>query len=136
MAAEVYNYIQNMENVNLSVQFIGGFYSGEGWFYSQTLKTGFMQFQIGIKTHARDTLLLQQIKNTLKCGYIAKRKDGYVHYLIHKYADMLKFIETVGPHLGGHKKEQFDRWCAVLHEYKSQKGHISHPNHKRRLKSL
>ncbi|MDP8212129.1 MAG: LAGLIDADG family homing endonuclease [Candidatus Zapsychrus exili] len=125
-----------MDNVNLSVQFIGGFYSGEGWFYSQILKTGFMQFQIGIKTHARDTFLLQQIKNTLKYGYISKRKDGYVDYLIHKYADILKFIEVVGPYLAGYKKEQFNEWCKVLMDYKAQKGHISHPTHKRRNKSL
>jgi hypothetical protein len=125
-----------MDHDTLSIPFIAGFYSGEGWFYSQTPKSGFTQFQIGIKTHARDTSLLQSIRNTLQCGYIVKRKDGYVHYLIHKYADMLKFIELVGPHLAGYKKEQFNKFCYILREYKSQKGCITHPTHKRRSQSL
>jgi len=125
-----------MNNKALSIPFIAGFYCGEGWFYSQTFKTGYMQFQIGIKTHSRDTSLLQSIKNTLKCSYVVRRKDGYVHYLIHKYDDILKFIDIIGPYLAGYKKTQFDEWCCKLHLYKSEKGHIRHPAHKRRIKSL
>jgi len=125
-----------MDDSVLSIKFIAGFYCGEGWFYTQTPKSGYKQFQIGIKMHSRDTPLLQGIKNTLKCGYVVKRKDGYVHYLIHKYDDILKFIDLIGPHLVGYKKVQFDKWCQILHEYKTEKGHIRHPSHKRRLKSL
>ncbi len=106
----------------VTFEFVAGYFCGEGWFYAQNVGK-YRAFSLGVDSHKRDLPLLKAITEKLGYGYIRKkvlknRETDYIQYVVAQYKDILQFIDTIGPHLIGYKKEQFLVWNNELSLYK------------------